>query len=34
MKLSKKNFYEKIAGREVEILDFKVLKLKALKLKF
>lgn len=31
MKLTKKAFYEKIAGREVEIVDFNNLKLKALK---
>lgn len=31
MKLTKKEFYDRIAGREVEILDFKNLKLKALK---
>lgn len=31
MKLTKKEFYNRIAGKEVEILDFKVLKLKALK---
>lgn len=31
MKLTKKDFYERIAGREVEIVDFNNLKLKALK---